>query len=224
MTIFSRPPAFAVLTIVVLLAGLLGGPGSALDVAVVRWLAEIRHSHPQLTSLIAVLTQAGSIYATFGLGLLATLWLLWRGRRDRAFLLAAAVLSERLIMDGLKLAAGRPRPSFETLPFMPASSSFPSGHSGNSMAVFTAIALIAVPPAWRRSALALAVAASIAIGLTRPYLGVHWPSDVLGGWALGLIAAGLAVAIGRRLGVSGLEPQHQIVGGHGLPFDEDQPA
>jgi membrane-associated phospholipid phosphatase len=110
------------------------------------------------------------------------------------------------------------------LPTVTGDSSFPSGHSGNSMAVFAAIALIAVPRAWRRSALALAIAASIAIGLTRPYLGVHWPSDVVGGWALGLLAAGLAVAIGRRLGVSGLESQHQIVGGHELPLDEDQAA
>ena len=224
MTMISRPPFFAALALAALLAGLLGGPHNQLDVSTIRWLAEVRHAQPQLTSFVAVLTQLGSIYVTLGLGLLAAFWLFWRGHRDRALLLAAAVIGERLMMDGLKLAICRTRPAFETLPFMPASSSFPSGHSGNSMAVFVAIALTAVPPAWRRPALAVAIIASMIVGVTRSFLGVHWPSDVIGGWSLGLLAAGLAVEAGRRSGVSGLEPEHEIVGRHRLPVDEDQSA
>ena len=220
----SRPPAFALLALAALLTGLLGGPHNQLDVSAILWLAEIRHAQPQLTSVVAILTQLGSIYVTFGLGLLTAILLFWRGHRDRALLLVAAVIGERLMMDGLKLAIGRTRPEFETLPFMPASSSFPSGHSGNSMAVFVAIALLAAPPAWRRPALTAAIVTSLMVGLTRPFLGVHWPSDVIGGWSLGLLAAGLAVEAGRRSGVSGLEPEHEIVGRHRLPVDEDQSA
>jgi len=161
----------------------------------------------------------GSAYVTLGLGLFASLWLLWRGQRNKALLLAAAIIAERLSMDGLKLAIGRPRPALEGVIALPQSSSFPSGHSGNSMAVFVSIALIATPPAWRKPALFLAIFLSILVGFTRPYLGVHWPSDVVGGWALGLVAAGIAFAWGRRSGA--IESQHQVVGGHLPPVRED---
>jgi undecaprenyl-diphosphatase len=224
MTLFSRPSAIACLALVAMLAGLLGGPQNSLDMAAIHRLAIIRHSQPQLTSFVAILTQLGSAYATLGLGALVSLWLWWRGNRGRAALLAATVVVERVTMDGLKLAIGRPRPWFESLPAMPQSSSFPSGHSGNSMAVFVALALIAAPPAWRRPALALAICMSILIGLTRPFLGVPWPSDVIGGWSLGLMAVGVAIAAGKRSGVTGLETQHDVVGRHSPPIGEDQTA
>ena len=224
MTIICRPYFLTALALVVFLAGLLGGPQSPLDVAAIHWLAQIRHSEPQLTSGVAILTQLGSAYVTLGLGAATSLWLVWRGNRDRAILLAATVAAERLVMDGVKLAIGRPRPWLEALPAMPSSASFPSGHSGNSMAVFVAIALIALPSPRRNVALAVAILASVMVGLTRPFLGVHWPSDVIGGWAFGLFTAGLAIVIGRRSGVTGLEPQHEIVGRHWLPVDQDEAA
>ncbi len=58
------------------------------------------------------------------------------------------------------------------------------------MAVFLAIALIAAPRKYRLAAVVSALMASLIIGVTRPYLGVHWPSDVVGGWTLG---AGIAI-------------------------------
>jgi undecaprenyl-diphosphatase len=63
------------------------------------------------------------------------------------------------------------------------------------MAVLLAIALIAVPRAHRVPAVVMAVLASLLVGSTRPYLGVHWPSDVIGGWSLGAAIAILAATI-----------------------------
>jgi undecaprenyl-diphosphatase len=63
------------------------------------------------------------------------------------------------------------------------------------MAVFLSIALIAVPRAQRFSAVVMAVIASLLVGSTRPYLGVHWPSDVIGGWSLGIAMAIIAWSI-----------------------------
>ena len=218
MMIFSRPPVLLALLAIFILSGVLGGPVNSFDTAASGWMADLRHSHPQLTSLTAILTQLGSIYATLGLGLLVSALLAARREFPKASLLAGTVVFERLSVDGLKLLIGRPRPDLD-LPFMPGSASFPSGHSANSMAVFVAVALIAVPPAWRRSALAAAIGLSILVGLTRIILGVHWPSDVIGGWAWGLIVVGLAMAAGRRSGA--IKAQHDIVGRHLPPIRED---
>ena len=222
MTIFSRLSVQLALLAIFLVAGLFGGPSNGWDVAAIHDLVEFRRTHVGMTSPVVALTQLGSVYATMGLGLAAAAATAFHGRRRPALLLAATVLIERLITDGLKLVVGRPRPSFDLHPVVTNSSSFPSGHSANSMAVFVAIALIAAPPAWRVRALAVAIGMSLLIGMSRPYLGVHWPSDVIGGWALGLMIAGLAVRVG--LGSGAIEAQHDVVGGHLPPPGQDQPA
>ncbi|MCY7339276.1 MAG: phosphatase PAP2 family protein [Sphingomonas bacterium] len=179
-------------------AGLIGGAGFAPDVEAISQLQAWRSQSPSLTSLVIALTQFGSAYVTIGAGLLAAGWLALKRDRARAMVLAGAVIGERLMIDGLKLVIERARPALDAHPVMTNSSSFPSGHAGNTMAGFLSIALIAAPPAWRRSAVVVAAALSVAIGLTRPYLGVHWPSDVVGGWSLGIVIALLAWRIAER--------------------------
>lgn len=223
MTKFARLPVLFLLLGIFLVAFLLGGPENASDVAAIHQLREIRTESPQLTSLIVILTQLGSAYATLGLGTAAAAWLFLRGDRGIAVLLAATVFGERLVMDGFKIIAGRPRPAFDAHPVMTHSSSFPSGHSANSMAVFVAIALIVAPPAWRRPVVAFAALMAVLIGASRPYLGVHWPSDVIGGWALGLIAVWIALKAGERSGLL-VKAQHQVVGRHLPPGREEEAA
>lgn len=179
-------------------AGWIGGIGFMPDVSAIRELQDWRTHSPQLTLAMIALTQLGSVYATLGSGLAASLWLGVRGDRTCAALLAAVVVGERLIVDGLKLLLDRARPAFDAHPVITHSSSFPSGHSANTMAVFLAIALIAVPERWRRQAVILALSLSALIGFSRPYLGVHWPSDVIGGWALGATIAILAARFAPR--------------------------
>lgn len=211
---FSRPAVLIALLLVFLLAFLFGGPEIIVDVDAIQRSLGVRIAHPRLTSAAIGLTHSGSAYATLGLGGLAALWLWFSGKRGHAWLLALMVIAERLTMDGLKLLVGRPRPSIDAHPVATHSSSFPSGHATNTMAVFVGIALFAAPAAYRRPAVIAAVALSLLIGSTRPYLGVHWPSDVIGGWALGLIAVWIAVRVGRSSGVLPVEPQHEIIGGH----------
>ncbi len=209
---------------VVVLAGLFGGPQSPLDVAAIHRLTDIRHQLPRFTSMVVVLTQFGSVYATLGLGLAGSAWLFRSNQRPRALLLLATVIGERLIVDGLKLILGRPRPSFDVHPVVTNSSSFPSGHSANSMAVFVALALIVAPPRHRRAALAAAVFVSLLVGMSRPFLGVHWPTDVIAGWALGLLIAGIAVDAGKRSAILEREPQHDVVGRHRPAVGENEIA
>ena len=120
------------------------------------------------------------------------------------------------------MSIGRPRPDFDLHPVVTSSPAFPSGHSANSMAVFLAIALIALPHRCAAGRGRGALCLSIVVGLTRIFLGVHWPTDVIGGWAWGLLVVGLALIIGEGQGA--IEAQHDVVGGHLPPSGKDEPA
>lgn len=218
--LFARIALIFALLLVALLAGLFGGIGFGPDVAVIHRLEAVRAHSPGLTTLAITITQAGSAYGTIGGGLAVTAWLAWRRQRWLAMVLGMTVLAERIVIDGLKLVIERSRPAFDLHPVVTNSSSFPSGHAGNSMAVFFAIALVAVPRVHRTAAVIIAVGASVIIGCTRPYLGVHWPSDVIGGWSLGAAIALIAswIAVQRRSAAP--QQQHEIVGGHDTALDQ----
>lgn len=195
-----RTAIIASLFLLFLIAGALGGGAFLPDVSAIRELQEARIDAPRVAMVAIGITHFGSAWVTIGGGLLIALWLAVRVDRSRGIILAVAVIGERVLLDGLKLLLDRARPTLDAHPVLTHSSSFPSGHAGNSMAVFLSIALIAVPERWRRQAAILAVCLSVVIGLTRPFLGVHWPSDVVGGWSLGAIVALTAAHFANRPG------------------------
>ena len=137
--------------------------------------------------LVRGLTELGGSSWLVPLTLVVAGWLLWRRQGRRAATLLAVTLGGRGLVELLKWSLGRARPATIDYPVIVHSLSFPSGHAANSMIVYLALALIAAPLLTRaRWPLRAAVALSLAIGMTRPILGVHWPSDVLAGWALGV--------------------------------------
>ena len=199
----------------------IGGPSSGWDGAVAAWFAQLRVMSPNVERWAAAITTIGGAPVTLGFALFVTLWLLARRMLRTALLLAATVLIARLMSDLLKDLIGRPRPHVEHLP---ASLAFPSGHAANSLTTYLAIALFVAPPRYRRPAILAALAITIVVGITRVVLGVHWASDVFGGWTLGLLAVGLAQAIGERSGALRLESQHDVIARHIPPVGEDEPA
>ena len=220
MTLFFRP-FFAAAMIAMLVAGAVaGGPGNSWDVGAMRAMVGLRSAWPGVIPWVVALTNLGAAPVTLGATAIASLTLLRRAPAA-TLLLALTVLIERSLVDAFKDWIGRPRPSIGAIG-LPHSLAYPSAHAANSMTAFLAIALIAAPPAYRRPMLMGAVVLSIAVGLSRIYLGVHWPSDVIGGWALGLLAVTIALAVGKRSGA--LDEQHQIVGVHRPALDEDEPA
>jgi undecaprenyl-diphosphatase len=140
------------------------------------------------------------------LGLLtaATLGYLWlQGMRRAAIYLLAAIGGGLVVSLALKAGFHRPRPDLISHGSMVYTSSFPSGHAMLSAIVYLTggamLALLHGRRAVRVYIFACAVLATLLVGISRVYLGVHWPTDVLAGWSAGSAWAALCWLIGRRL-------------------------
>ena len=181
--------------IVCAFAGWLGGPGMPVDVSLIHALAADRAANPAATSVAIALTNVGGAAGMIAI-LVAVIAVLAFGRRwKQAAAFGGIVLGGRLVVELLKLLVDRPRPAFGPYPVGVSSLSFPSAHSANSMITFLAIALVVLPARYRVMAVTAAVTLSGVVGATRPFLGVHWPSDVIGGWAFGIAwVVSLAIA------------------------------
>lgn len=176
----------AIALIVFVFAGLLGGPGAALDVNVIHSLTADRAAHPGLTAVVIPVTNAGGAVGMIALLVIVAGLLALQRRWRAALVFVGIVLSGRAIVELIKPLVDRPRPAFDAHPVNVSSLSFPSAHAANSMITMLAIALLVVPARMRTVAICLALAVTGVIGSTRPYLGVHWPSDIVGGWAFGI--------------------------------------
>lgn len=142
------------------------------------------------------------------LTVVAVLLLIFKSRRREALIFAATVILAQISSQVLKAIYDRPRPALVPHGSIVYSQSFPSGHSTMAAAVFLTLATVvaSVEPKRRTKALIYGVAISgvVAVGFSRIYLGVHWPTDVLGGWALGsswALAAWIVLALTKPLKV-----------------------
>lgn len=129
---------------------------------------------------------------------------LWLSGKARAMLLVLCAIGSGLVVStALKHGFDRPRPDLVPHESIVYTASFPSGHSMLAgITYLTLAALLArVQPnrALKTYFLALAVLITLGVGVSRVYLGVHWPSDVLAGWALGASWALLFWLIARWL-------------------------
>lgn len=180
-------PSLLALLAIIMLAGAIGGPNFPLDNLIVATLGLWRIDHPQSAMLVIWLTHLGGSFVLVPLTLLAVVVVWLGGNRRDALLLLATTFSGRVAIEVMKFLVDRHRPSFDPFPVYVSNQSFPSGHAGNSTVTYLALALFALPKQWRRPGLIGAMIMAVAIGSTRPILGVHWPSDVIGGWAFGVL-------------------------------------
>ncbi len=119
----------------------------------------------------------------------ATLLLIFHRRGREALIFATTVVLAYASSEILKAFYDRDRPMIVAHGSIVYSQSFPSGHSTAAAATFLTLATVvaSVEPRRRTKALVygLAISGVLAVGVSRVYLGVHWPTDVLAGWALG---------------------------------------
>ena len=204
---------FTLLTIQVLS----DGPMVRID----RHLAERLHGYaadsPGLVTFLQVLSFLGKpiwLWAVVGL---AVAFLVRRHRYRLAVFLVASGLGGGLVDTALKVAVDRPRPALEDPVAHAFGKSFPSGHAMTSTVVYGGLLLVFLPVLrgrWRLAAAGATGVLVLAIGVSRLALGVHFVSDVLGGWVMGtawLVASVAAFSIWRQeLGRAPVEPMEGL--------------
>jgi undecaprenyl-diphosphatase len=157
-----------------------------MDTQVLLWTK--RHAAPSLTEAMRVATAFGdglTLTAVCGAASVAS-WV--NGHRRAALFMATAAVGAGLLCNVLKLLFERERPS-EVFRLVSASSySFPSGHSMASASSYGALAIVLGRSHrnWRHVVVALAILIVLSVGVSRVYLRVHYVTDVLAGWLLGL--------------------------------------
>ncbi len=156
------------------------------DAAAMKWLQSHRSSFlddaAQVTSL-----PGNRLVAALTVTLLVLALLTFRRWMDA--LMFASILAPVVVNVALKEVIDRPRPDMTILISPPTSPGFPSGHAEYAAVLFLLLFYLAgelVGPRWLKWPLRIVlVSAILAVGASRVYLGVHWPSDVLGGYLLG---------------------------------------
>lgn len=158
---------------------------------------------PALTHVMRALSFVGSWIVLVPVVAIGFFWLLVRGSRREALIFAGVVGGASLLNVYLKLVFQRPRPSPLWALAEEASFSFPSGHSVAAFAFYSVIIYLIFRRLKSRRArvavIATAVIFILAIGASRVYLGVHYPSDVLAGYLVGFIWLATVVLASRRL-------------------------
>jgi len=150
-----------------------------------------RLDSPLMDALMLGFTFLGSFPAVAAVVVAAAIWRVRSSDRRSAVALVLVAAVTELLNLALKEFFQRPRPSlFQEIATLH-SYSFPSGHAMASAAVYGSVATVLARayPARRRAILLGACTLVLLIGLSRVYLGVHWITDVLAGWAAGAFMA-----------------------------------
>jgi len=165
------------------------GQGTAFDEAVRG--AVHAWASPRLTRVMLIITELGAVWFLIPAGLLAVWRIAAAGRKHAAVLLAGTMLGGEALDQIVKLAFHRTRPTAFFGLTSPENYSFPSGHAITACCFWGVLAAILAARArsgWVKAGLwASAAILAALVGFSRVYLGVHYPTDVLAGYALAVI-------------------------------------
>ena len=157
------------------------------DTKILLWLHQ--HSSPSIDQIMLNITKLGNpeivvVLVTISLSLLLYYRWFWAAQ-----ILVLTCLGGLILNQGLKLVFAKPRPHLWTPLIVEHSYSFPSGHALGSAVLygFLAVLLASRYPRYRLGIFGVAVVIVSAIGLSRLFLGVHYPTDIIAGYAIGLI-------------------------------------
>ncbi len=156
--------------------------------------------HERQAAVTTLLSAATSIGGTVSMGAIVAVvaaTLLVRKELASAVFVVVTAGAGALVNLGLKMIFTRMRPDLASALIVMRSYSFPSGHAMSSFVVFGALAYLALRQPWswaaKSAGLAIVLTIVVLVGLSRVYLGVHWASDIAGGWSAGTVWLASAV-------------------------------
>ena len=198
LVVLIAVPASLIVALLVVAVEASWAPLRHLDASVSTHMHLVAIGHPLWVRIMEAVSNVGSPTVMRSLVALLAI-VLWIRRAHRLAVWAALTIAGGALIDVvLKAAVGRARPHFTDPVAVAAGGSFPSGHAFTATLGAGVLLLWALPllsPRGRIAAWIVAAAVPLAVGLSRIALGVHWISDVVGGWLLGaaLLAATSAV-------------------------------
>ncbi|BAZ08427.1 hypothetical protein NIES4071_02320 [Calothrix sp. NIES-4071] len=157
------------------------------DTTFLLWLHQF--SNPSLDNLMLFITNLGNPTTVVIVGIITIAILWWCRYRLETLVFILSCLGGLILNTGLKLFFSKTRPQLWKQLITEISFSFPSGHALGSMVLYGFIAYLLAFHYPKFSALiyTLAVILIGAIGLSRLYLGVHWPTDIIAGFGVGFL-------------------------------------
>jgi undecaprenyl-diphosphatase len=181
----------------------LEGDTQGLDIRLLHAAASLRAAHPWLPQVLRDLSALGGTTVLALVTLLAAGYLALAAGWRTAALVAVSVGAGSTLVAVFKQVFGRLRPDPALADLVVPGLSFPSGHAGTSAIVYLTLgALVAASrsrPAERLFILAAAAQVTMLVGASRAALGVHWATDVLGGWAFGAAWAAGGLVLDRQV-------------------------
>lgn len=169
-----------------------------LDVQIIQWLQTL---HTPLTDqLFLGITQLGNPFLLMFIAIITTATLLFLGRKFESMAFGAGFAGLTVMVMSVKYFLDRHRPSEAVQLVIEKSPAFPSGHASMSLFVYVSLGYLIARTTHNAQKeayiLVATIALTLAIGFSRLYLAAHWPSDVIGGFALaGMWLSALALAI-----------------------------
>lgn len=159
----------------------------AFDTNFLLWLHQF--ANPNLDNLMLFITNLGNPSTVVVVASVTLLLLWWRRYREEAKVFVLACLGALILNTGLKLFFSKPRPELWHRLISETSFSFPSGHALGSIVLYGFIAyeLATHYPHFVKVIYSLTVILIAAIGISRLYLGVHWPTDIIAGYGVGFL-------------------------------------
>lgn len=173
---------------------------SSLDQNFEMFLLSLRD--PFLVQFFIWISEFGSAVTIAGLTLIAIIILVYLKKWPSTGGLIASVLGSTIITFVLKELVARIRPTGSIPAYIETGFSFPSGHATRAVAFFVFLLWLIwdyLSPIWRKVATGIVAVLTLAIGFSRLYLGVHYPSDVIAGYLVGAVFVIVGIKVANKL-------------------------
>ncbi|MGB7417325.1 MAG: phosphatase PAP2 family protein [Thermosynechococcaceae cyanobacterium] len=169
----------------------------AFDKTILLWIHQF--ANPTLDAAMLTVTRLGNPGVVVPLVMMSFALLWWSRYRQEAYIFALNCIGGAVLATGLKLVFNKTRPQLWPQLITESTFSYPSGHALGSMVFYGFLAYILAQHYPRRALIFYGFASVLIliIGFSRLYLGVHWPTDIMGGYGIGFLWLSICITMLR---------------------------